>query len=120
MGYAKAYIRQTAYANKEEAEYAQILDLEHKTGHNKGWWYACVNLKIGESNVEFGKKKRTNSAWTKHDFMVHANDGILEIHEYKGQRRQAGMQRLKTAAMLYPFRFVLVTKQGKNFKRDIV
>lgn len=47
-------------------------------------------------------------AWFTPDFRVVTKTGMLEFHETKGQMREAALTRLRVAADLHPYRFVVV------------
>ena len=91
----------TGYRNKWEAEYASYLQDMTRFGILESWHYESVKLKIG------------NGAFYMPDFMLVLKGGVYQFHEVKGFQRQAGMVRLRAAAMQYAFwRFYLITKVG--------
>ena len=93
--------------NKTEARYAAELEARALAGELSWWAFERVRLRLA------------NGAWYCPDFVVSTAAGEIEMHEVKGSHiREAAMVRLKVAASLYPFRFVLVqfTKAGQTSK----
>ena len=110
--WARGIPRSGAYKTKLENRYADYLELLKRAGEILGWWYESVNLKIGPG------------AWVHLDFLVWAKDGVLELRETKGYKERAGMVRLKAAAGIYPFRFLLCQeipkKEGGGWRETII
>jgi hypothetical protein len=52
------------------------------------------------------------------DFMVLADDSVLEMHEVKGFWQDDARVKIKVAASLYPFRFIAVTRNGGSWKSE--
>jgi hypothetical protein len=113
MNFAKGIVRERTYKNKGEARYAQYLELCKRAGEILDYWYESIRLLVGESN-------ESKNAWFNADFFVLCKDRTLEVREFKGRRMPAELMRLKSAAMRYPFRFVLVTTKGQNFKEEVI
>src|SRR3990167_1589748 len=89
--------------NRLEASYAEELEAKRVGGLIREWHYEALKLPLGKG------------AWFCPDFMVIRNDGTLELHETKGFMREAAAVRLKVAARLWPFRFLLVRKEKGYF-----
>jgi len=78
------------------------LELLRRANAILDWSYEDVKLRISNSGV-----------YTP-DFLV-INEDEIQFHEVKGQRREAGMVRLRTAAHHHRWaRFFLVTKQKRG------
>jgi hypothetical protein len=119
LGLAKAaaILNPIATANAEqlepkmnglEARYATHLDFRKHAGEVAWWRFNTIRFRIGKG------------AWYKPDFMVVLVAALeLEVHETKGHWREAARVRIKTAADLYPLRFVAVTEDedGWHFER---
>lgn len=83
--------------NKTETRYAELLDLRQRNGEVKWWKYEAIKLRLAEK------------AFITIDFFVMLASGDLECHEVKGGFiREDAALKLKFAASLYPFRFLLV------------
>lgn len=82
-----------AYKSKLEAEYANDLMLQQRTGMIKAWWYEPFSFKLAN-----GKRYRV-------DFMVWLLDGTTECHEIKGvhQNMRDSLTHLAWAAQKFPF-----------------
>lgn len=94
------------YRSKWELRYSEHLELERIAGLNRGWEYETERFEIGIG------------ATFKPDFPVRAIDGVLELHEVKGFRREAAIVRLKSAAKQYPqHRWYLVTLKAGQWVR---
>lgn len=95
--------------NKTEARYAVELELGRQNGVLLWWAFEPITLRLA-----------TGARFTP-DFAVLTSAGALECHETKGGFiREAAMVRLKVAASLYPFRFVLVQfTKGTKTERTI-
>lgn len=108
-----------------------------KYGRNNNRMYALGRLKTGQMN-------KTEDAWAAHleerrrageivwfkfegvklrladntfyspDFAVMCADGVLEMHEIKGFMTDDAAVKLKVAADMYPFRFLLVRARSKK------
>lgn len=84
--------------NKLEAEYAQHLELLKHAGEILWWRYEAIRLRLADGS------------WFRPDFFVLTKDCHLEVRETKGFMREAANVRLKVAAGIFPFRFVLVRR----------
>lgn len=74
--------------------YSQELELRRLAGEISEWKFEHLRLRLAEG------------AWYKPDFFVLLADGRIELHETKGQWREAARVRIKVASELHPwFRF---------------
>lgn len=92
--------------NKWEQEYSSRL--QGLVAAGGVLWFAFEPMKL-----RLGANYKTTYT---PDFLVQGADGTLEVHEVKGRKREDAMVKLKTAAGMYPFRFVLVEKDKGNWK----
>jgi hypothetical protein len=84
--------------NKLEAAYAGHLQSQQISGDIEYFAYESVKFRLAD---------RT---WFTPDFLVMARDGAISFHETKGFMRDDAAVKLKTAAEMYPFPFLLVRK----------
>lgn len=98
------------YRSKWEWDYAtHYLPVEMAYGSIREWAYETERLEIGAG------------AFYTPDFPVTVFDGMREMREVKGYRREAAMVRIRVAAKLYPqFRFVLVTKVNGQWNHTTI
>ena len=91
--------------NKLEAAYAEHLELQRRNSEIIGFEFERIKLRLAD-----------NTHYTP-DFAVYAKDGTLEFHETKGFLMDDAAVKIKVAADIFPFRFVMVrkTKQGWSF-----
>lgn len=85
--------------NKTEAEYAQLLDARKYAGEVAWWKFEGLRLRLGDG-----------CGYTP-DFSVMLQDGMMECHEVKGAKaifRDDAKVKVKVAAQMYPFRFIVV------------
>ena len=105
----KAVPRQSGM-NKTEARYADLLTIAKGAGEILDWKYEAVTFKLGP-----------DLRYTP-DFFVVNVDWEVEFHETKGGFiREDAWQKLKTAAGMFDFRFILCqwTKE-KGWTKKIV
>lgn len=88
--------------NKTEAAYAGHLDALKFNG--KIQWYRFEGMKL---------RLADNTFYTP-DFAVMAADGQIELHEVKGFMQEDANVKIKVAAEMYPFRFVIVRTKPKK------
>ena len=88
--------------NGMEARYAQELERRRMAGEVSHWSFEAMKLRLAD---------RT---WYTPDFRVLMPDGSIECHEVKGFREAAGQVKIKVAAELHPFRFVMVRRSSKK------
>lgn len=92
--------------NRTEAEYAKRLEALKAAGQISWYGWEAVKLRLAD---------RT---WYTPDFMIMHYDGTLSFAEVKGFMRDDAAVKIKVAAELYPWRFVIVrkTKGGWEFQ----
>jgi hypothetical protein len=89
--------------NQTESEYAALLNVRAERGEVAWWKYEAITLKLAD-----------NTRYTP-DFVVMLAGGEIEIHETKGGFiREDGWLKLKLAASLFPFRFLLCQKAARK------
>jgi hypothetical protein len=88
--------------NKIERRYSEHLELRRRAGEIVWWGYESIKLRLA-----------TRTYFTP-DFAVQPPIGRLEIHETKGFWREDARLKMKTAAELFPFRFVGVQDGGRG------
>lgn len=84
--------------NKLESLYAAHLNLRKQDGEIVAWSFEHIRIRLA------------NGAWFKPDFLVRLTSGEIQSHETKGFMREAAAVRLKVAAEITPWRFVLVKR----------
>lgn len=106
--YAKGQLPQQKM-NKLEAEYAQRLEIEKKTGAIIWYKYEGIKLRLAD-----------NTFYTP-DFFVLCADGFLEVRETKGGWfRDDAKVKIKIAASMYPFRFFVIRKTKNGWDSDAI
>lgn len=94
--------------NATEAAYARNrLDADLHAGRIAAWAFEPERLRLSHAKLSGGQ-----SAWYTPDFRVVGVDGIIEFHEVKGHWEEAAKVRIRVAADLHPYRFVIVTASG--------
>jgi len=89
--------------NKQEAQYAQYLELLRKSLQIIHWSYESIKLRLAD---------RT---WYTPDFLVINAHYMIEFHEFKGFWRDDARVKIKVAAEQYPmFRFKAVKPRAKK------
>lgn len=88
-------------ANKTEAAYGDFLELRKRAG--EVLWYKFEGMKF---------KLADNTFYTP-DYPVLLADHTMEMHEIKGFMTEDANVKIKIAADLYPFKFIIVRK-GKT------
>lgn len=88
-------------ANKTEAAYGDFLELRKRAG--EVLWYKFEGMKF---------KLADNTFYTP-DYPVLLADYTMEMHEIKGFMTEDANVKIKIAADLYPFKFIIVRK-GKT------
>lgn len=99
------------YDSKLEREYASRLQMLLLAGEIKAWWPKPLRLRISNTPQAKGKKQALYTP----DFGVLMPDNSYELHETKGFWKEAAWVRIRTAAMIHPFKFVAVYKDKKSF-----
>lgn len=95
--------RELVGANKTEAAYGTELQRRFVAGEIAEWWWQPFSLRLCFMKGAVGDYYRP-------DFMVQLMDGSLQIHETKGFMQDDARTKLKMAAAIYPFRFILVKR----------
>lgn len=88
--------------NKTESSYAQRLEEQKQAGAVKWYRFEGIKLRLAD-----------NTFYTA-DFVVMADDDVLELHEVKGFWRDDARIKIKVAAEQYPFRFIAVRVRPKK------
>ena len=90
------------YKSKLERRFAEeYLEIRKMTGESLDWKHEAIRFKLG------------TGAWYKPDFYEIQLDREMWILETKGYWRDAAKIRIKVAASSHPFRFFVVTWDGK-------
>lgn len=100
---AKGELPEPKFKSKTEAEYHRMLELRQKAGEIAWFRHEAINLKLGD-DCRFLV-----------DFFMMKPDGELICTEVKGGFiRPDSLVKLRVAAAMFPFRFVLAqkTKEG--------
>lgn len=84
--------------NKTEAAYASHLDLRKQDGDVL--WYRFEGVKL----------RLADKTFLTVDFPVMRCDGVMEMHEVKGFMMDDANAKIKIAAEMYPFKFIIVRK----------
>lgn len=92
----------TGERNKTEAAYEAVLLSRQIAG--EVLWYKFEGIKL---------RLADNTFYTP-DFAVMLENGQLEMHEVKGYMMDDAAVKIKVAADLYPFRFVIVRVNPKK------
>lgn len=85
--------------NKTESAYGAELELRKRAGEIV--WYKFEGIKL----------RLADKTFLTVDYAVMVSDGTLEMHEVKGFMMEDANVKLKVAASLYPFKFILVRKE---------
>ena len=88
--------------NRQEAEYAAMLDVEWKAGRIARFYFERLTLKLAD-----------DTRYTP-DFCVILPDGEIRIDEVKGFMEDDAWVKFKVAADLFPFAFRLARKRAKK------
>jgi hypothetical protein len=84
--------------NKLEKEYSIALEARKQAGEVNWWRFEAIKLRLADKT------------FYSPDFAVMLSNGELQMHEVKGFMMDDANVKLKVAADLYPFRFMLVKK----------
>jgi len=101
---AKAPVKRRAdgFRSGTEARYAVELERRKQTGEVVWWKYEAVKLRLADNT------------FYSPDFAVQLHSGELEMHEVKGFWQDTARVKIKVAAELFPFLFVVVTAKAKK------
>lgn len=89
--------------NKTEARYAKLLDDRLHAGEIL--WYKFEGVKL----------RLADNTFYSPDFFVMLADGTLEVHEVKGFMTDDAAVKVKVAAAMYPFQFIVVRWKAKEW-----
>lgn len=89
----------TGEMNKTEAAYAEHLEQQKRRGEIL--WFKFEALKF---------RLAVKTFYTP-DFMVLTQHSFIELHEVKGFMQEDANVKIKVAASIYPFKFILVRKR---------
>lgn len=92
----------TGERNKTEAAYERGLELRRQAGEIAWYKFEGIKLRLAD-----------NTFYTP-DFAVMLAGGEIELHEVKGFMQDDAAVKIKVAADLYPFRFLLVRVRAKK------
>lgn len=96
----------TGAMNKTEAAYAAVLDQEKIAG--TVLWYSFEGLKF----------RLADNTFYSPDFAVMLADGNIQILEIKGFWTDDARVKIKIAAAMFPFQFIAIKKNGRNWVRE--
>ncbi len=88
--------------NQTEKAYDAYLELLQRAGEIQWRRFEGITLKLAD-----------DTRYTP-DFCVLASDNVLEMHEVKGFFREDSKIKIRVAATMYPFRFIVIKKQAKK------
>lgn len=101
-------IKRPGEMNKLEEAYSWVLEARKRAGEIQWWGYEQMTLKLADG-VRYTP-----------DFAVLTlginTTGQLEFHEVKGYMRDDARVKLKVAAAMFPFKFLLVRKSGQGWE----
>ena len=92
----------TGEMNKTEAAYNRSLELLQSAGEIA--WFKFEGLKF----------RLADGCFFTPDFVVMKPDGVMEAHEVKGYMQDDANVKIKVAASMYPFRFIVVKVRAKK------
>ena len=87
-----------------ERDYAARLETQKRAGEIADYRYECLNLRLADRTFYMP------------DFLVLLPDGTFEVHEVKGFWTEDARVKFKVAASLFPFRFVAITRKGREWQ----
>jgi hypothetical protein len=88
--------------NKLEQRYAEHLETLKQAGEILWFKFEGVKLRLADNTFFTG------------DFAVMLADETIEIHETKGFMADDAAVKIKVAAAMYPFKFVLIRQRAKK------
>ena len=119
--FAKHKRRAPGERNKTEAAYEAYLTLLHKAGEIDGFEFEGIKLRMADLT------------WWTPDFLVYAQDGVVELHDTKGTttKKRANVSKdkapwieedakikLKVIAERFPFRVFAVFKTADGWQKQ--
>ncbi len=99
---ATGKVRADGYRSGTEARYAAELERRKQTGEVLWWKYEAVKLRLADAT------------FYSPDFAVQLHTGEMQLHEVKGFWQDTARVKVKVAADLFPFAFVIVTARAKK------
>jgi hypothetical protein len=102
--YARAK-RKAGEMTETERKYGDHLEFMKRAGQIIEYWYEPFNIHLAEG------------VYYKADFLVHAADGVLEVHEVKGAAaviEEKAVIKAKLVAEKFPFRMRIVWPKPKR------
>ena len=100
---ARGRVRADGEMNKLETDYAGHLSLRLHAGEVLWFKFESIKLRLAR-----------NTFYTV-DFFVMLTDGTLEAHEVKGFWEEDARVKIKVAAAMFPFQFVGVKRESKQW-----
>ena len=92
----------TGEMNKTEAAYDEHLGKLKMLGRILWYKFEGITLRLAD-----------NTRYTP-DFAVMSADGVMEMHEVKGQWQDDARVKIKVAASIFPFRFMAIKVKAKK------
>lgn len=92
----------TGQMNKLEEKYAAHLEQRKAAGEFLWWKFEGIKLRLADNT------------FLTVDFATMRADGLMEMREVKGFMLDDAAVKLKVAASIYPFRFILVRARAKK------
>lgn len=92
----------TGEMNNLEKKYSEHLDVLKQSGEVLWWKFEGIKLRLADNT------------FLTVDFAVQTADEVLEMHEVKGFMEGDANVKLKVAASIYPFRFILIRQRAKK------
>ena len=89
--------------NATEEAYSRVLELRRAAGEVADWKFHALKLRLAKAT------------FYDTDFMVTLPTGEIEIHEVKGHMEDDAAVKFKVAQEMFPFRFVIVKKDGTGW-----
>jgi hypothetical protein len=100
--------------NKWETLYNDELKMSLQVGAIRWYDFEPMRLKL----AEFTTDGEPRTIWYTPDFGVMEKTGELWFAEVKGFWREAARVRIKLAASKFPFRFVAITRDKCEWKKE--
>lgn len=89
--------------NKTEEAYSRVLEIRKQAGEIADWKFHALKLRLAKAT------------FYDTDFMVVLANGEIEIHEVKGHMEDDAAVKFKTAQEMFPFRFLIVKRDGQTW-----
>ena len=90
--------------NRWEKAWGERLQLQQQSGEVIWYGWDCISLRLAKG------------CWYRPDFLVMLADFTLEVHEVKGHWEDDALVKIKTAAAMYPYRFLTMTLVRRRWK----